>query len=137
MPITSWLPLHVASLHVGRTSGPPRALDRGGRGESPASADGQHEDRPTEGPGLPGKGAHLSWGMPIHAPMPTSVVPGGSGGSRESSLDPSGDAALPVTAPTCLLKNGLNDSWWASGGSFGVTWLCAHPLCQKHSFRAC
>lgn len=31
------------------------------------------------------------------------------------------------SAPTCLLKSGFSDSWWASGGSVGS--LCAPCLC--------
>lgn len=64
------IPLHVASLHMERMSGPPRALGRGGEEDSPVSAGGQHEDRPGGRPGLPGKGALFSSRMPTHTHSP-------------------------------------------------------------------
>lgn len=61
------LPFHAASLHVGRASGPPRALGWRGGGHCSKTADGWHEDRPREGPGLPGTVVHFRAGMTAHA----------------------------------------------------------------------
>lgn len=68
------IPLHVASLHMGHTSGPPKALGGGGEGDCPVSAGGQHEDRPGRGgPGFLGKGPSSLPGCPP-CTQPTSVV---------------------------------------------------------------
>lgn len=103
------LPLPVSSLHMGLASGPPRALGEGGEEYSPNSAGGQPLHFLGKGPPLCRDTHPSQW----HSAVPCGR---GWGGSHMSFLDLPGGADIPVTESACLLKSGLNETLWASGG---------------------